>query len=144
VEPETEHGSFYAKFQQGNTVYSHPTRVTTPPTDVIFSTDYKGGGSNRLKFEYRPVNYPNTPVGCQGSTGFNPLTHNWDNPSVPTAFILNDNRALPESPSAWAVSSWTANTLGPGGFALNEGIDIRVQAWSESGGDLFIDNLEVR
>jgi hypothetical protein len=107
-------------------------------------TQYKGGGTNRIKFEYRSVNYAAAPPQCQPAGQFNPSNINWNNPTV-GAFILQDNRVLPQSTSAWALGSFTVASPGTGsGFSVNEGIDLRVQVYSESGGDLFVDNMEAR
>jgi hypothetical protein len=49
----------------GNALYTHITRVTTASPDIRMGAAYKTNGTTRLKFDWRPVNYPQTNTnGC--------------------------------------------------------------------------------
>lgn len=136
-------GGNYAKVQQGNSLVSGWARVTTPPNSFVVETDYKGGGSNKIKFEYRRVNYPTTGACNANSTPpFNPSTFDWDNTNIVGDTVI-EIRTLPPSPSGWVLSHRWTPTGPPGGFSAWEAVDYRLQAYSETGGDLFIDDLEL-
>jgi hypothetical protein len=133
-------GSRHASVSQGNAVYSNWTRITTPPVDLRMRTRYKGGGTDRIKFEYRSVNYPSGT--CNAGGTFNPNTFNWNNPTLGPV-ILHDNDALASSPNTYSFKNTTVPRVGVDGFAQFEGVDVRVQVYSEAGGNVYVDNLEV-
>lgn len=57
-------GTAYAQVQLDRTMYSRLTRITTPEAGFRARAAYKSGGTTRLKFEYRAVNYVGTPTLC--------------------------------------------------------------------------------
>lgn len=131
-------GSRFMKVTQGNTLFSAFARVTTPPGALSAQTDFKGGGTNRLKFQYREVNYP-APNACNTSSqpAFNPNTHSWRDPTL--GAFDTEVHDLPQSPAAWAKHTWTLPVV----WAGWEAFDYRLHAYSQTGGDLFIDDLEL-